>query len=372
MNRSPAEPRVLVVPASYFARDRTIGGGERYALEYARALSRLTPTTLALFDIDASSERLGSLEVRRFGIKHFNQRWRFPLTQESRRAIREFDVYHSMVFPTPLTDSLILSARLQGKIAVLTDVGGGGACWSTYLTKLHPRLSLNRLAHALAPLSKHGASFFSDWPQPQSILYGGVNLDEFQPENKPPLGYALFVGRLLWHKGILEIIQAIPPEVPLHVVGRPYDQAYLGKLQTAAQGKNIQFVLNADDNELKRQYAGANVVLQPSLPSDDPGGDKSELLGLVTLEAQAMAKPVIVTRVASLPELVLDGETGFIIPAHDPAALREKITWLVGNPALSRSMGLAARSYIESKFTWDKVAERGLALYRSLLSTKNN
>ena len=47
---SDAAPSVLVIPASYFARNRTVGGGERYALEYARALAELVPTTLALFD----------------------------------------------------------------------------------------------------------------------------------------------------------------------------------------------------------------------------------------------------------------------------------------------------------------------------------
>jgi glycosyltransferase involved in cell wall biosynthesis len=366
MNRSPAEPRVLVVPASYFARDRTIGGGERYALEYARALSRLTPTTLSLFDTVAGTERVGDLEIRRFTVEHFKQRWRFPFTPESRRAMREFEVFHAMVFPTPLTDALILTARFHGKTAVLTDVGGGGACWSTYLTRLHPRLNLNRLAHGLASLSRHGASFFRDWPQPQTILYGGVNLDQFKPATGPPAGYALFAGRLLRHKGVLQIIEAIDSKTPLHVVGRPYDQTYLRQLRQAAEGKTVQFILDAGDDELLRQYAGANVVLQPSLPSDDPAGDKSELLGLVTLEAMATARPVIVTRVASLPELVIDRETGFIIEPHDPVALREKISLLIENPALALTMGHAARRHIENHFTWDKVAGRGMDLYRQL------
>jgi glycosyltransferase involved in cell wall biosynthesis len=271
-----------------------------------------------------------------------------------------------MVTPTPLTDALVVSARLHGKIAVLTDVGGGGACWSTYLSKLHPRLDLNRLAHGLAPLSKHGASFFRDWRQPQSILYGGVNLDQFKPATAAPAGYALLVGRLLPHKGILQVIDAIDSNTPLHVVGRPYDPAYLEQLRRAAEGKSVQFILNSDDDELHRQYAGANVVLQPSLPSGETSQDKSELLGLVTLEAMATAKPVIVTRVGSLPELVLDGKTGFIVAAHDPAALREKILILVKDSALSQSMGRAARRHVESEFTWDKAAERGMDLYRRL------
>src|SRR5206468_8163302 len=108
-----------------------------------------------------------------------------------------------------------------------TDVGGGNPCWSTYLQKIHPRLNLNRLAHGLAPLSKHAARFFVDWTQPQKILYGGVDLEQFRAASEPPAGYALFVGRLLPHKGVLPLIQALNPETPLRVVGRPYDEAYL-------------------------------------------------------------------------------------------------------------------------------------------------
>ena len=363
---SAAQPRVLILPASYFARDRTVGGGERYALEYARALAELTPTTLALFDPTPARETLGRLTLETFPIRHFHQRRLFPLTRTGLRATAPFDLLHAMVFPTPATDLLIAAAKLRGQKIVLTDVGGGGACWSTYLRKLHRTLDLNRRAHGLALLSRHAARFFHDWPQPRTLLYGGVNLAEFAPATEPPRGYALFVGRLLPHKGVLELINALGPDTPLHVVGRPYDDAYAKQLQRAASGKDVLFIFNADDAELRRQYAGANVVLQPSLPSFNPDDDKSELLGLVTLEAMACAKPVIVTQTASLPELVLDSETGYIVPPHHAETLRARVELFLQQPALTQSMGAAARRHIEQNFTWEKVARRGLEFYRSL------
>lgn len=363
-----SEPRVLVIPPSYFAHNRIVGGGERYALEYARALSVLTPTTLALFDTVAKEETLDRLQIRTFAVRQLAERRGFPVTREIWRAFRNYDLLHVMVFPTPLADLALLSARLRGQISVLTDVGGGGACWSTYLQKLHPRLNLNRLAHGLALLSRHGARFFADWPQPQTILYGGVNLKEFTVPARPPEGYALFVGRLLPHKGVLPLIEALLPQTPLRVVGRPYDAGYFRQLQQAAAGKQVTFITDADDAELKRQYAGANVVLQPTLPAEDAAQDKSELLGLVTLEAMACGKPVIVTRTASLPELVKDGETGFIVPPNDPAALGARIRQLVKEPSLSQAMGTAGRRHVEQNFTWNKVTERGLAFYRELAS----
>lgn len=359
--------RVLVVPPSYFAKDRTVGGGERYALEYARALAALTPTTMALFDLEGAREQQGDLTIRTFPIRHFRQRLGFPLTRLAWKEMAEYDVIHVMVFPTPLTDLLMLGARWRGQTTVLTDVGGGGACWSTYLQKLRKGWSLNRMTDGLALLSEYAAGFFHDWNNPKKILYGGVNLAAFPATEIRPGGYALFVGRLLPHKGVLQVIEAITPHTPLHVVGRPYDADYFGKLKAAAAGKQVTFVTDADDAKLREEFAGATVVLQPSLPSDDPGGDKSELLGLVNLEAMASGKPVIVTRTCSLPELVKDGETGFIVPPNDRPVLREKIELLLSDTALAQKMGRAARLHIEEKFTWDRVVHRGLEFYRELV-----
>ncbi|HEX2092486.1 MAG TPA: hypothetical protein VHG28_08805, partial [Longimicrobiaceae bacterium] len=205
------QPRVLVIPSSYLAGDRTVGGGERYALEYARALSRLTPTTLGLFDRAPARELDGELEIRTFGVRRLDPGLGFPLTFESWRALKGFDVIHIMIFPTPLTDLLLLMGRMRGQTVVLTDVGGGIPSWSTYLRKLHPRADLNRLADGLALLSRHASGLFADWPQPRTILYGGADcrLPSAGIAEEPSGRYALFVGRLLPHKGILPLIESI-------------------------------------------------------------------------------------------------------------------------------------------------------------------
>ena len=362
------QPRVLIIPSSYFATDRTVGGGERYALEYAKAMASLTPTTMALFDETPNRTKDGELEIRTFSIRHKNGKWWFPLTAESKRALKaDYDIIHLMVFPTPATDTLLLLGRLYGKTIIGTDVGGVIPCTSTYINKLLPGQDLGRwLMHGQAPLSKHAATFFKHWKQPQTLLFGGVNLEMFSNQESRTEGYALYVGRLLEHKGILQVIQAIDNETPLHVVGRPYNDAYFKQLKEAAVGKKVTFLTDADDEELKRQYAGANVVLQPSIPTTDHENDKSELLGLVALEGMANSKPIIVTRTASLPELPIDGETGFIVPPHDLPAMAARIKELVNDPELSVRMGKAARQLIETKFTWNIVVERGLAFYKAV------
>ena len=363
---SAGRPRVLVLPSSYFAHDRTVGGGERYALRYASALAAETPTTLALFGPEPATHHDGALEVRTFSSRTVDPRALAPLTGETLRAMREFDVLHLMIFPTPVTDLLIPLARLRGQTVVLTDVGGGIPGVSTHLQRIHPRLSISRLAHGLAHLSRHSAAQFGGWSQPSTILYGGADVPTVGPEETEAGGYALYVGRLLPHKGVLQLIEAIAPDTPLHVVGRVYDAEYFARLEAAARGKNVRFVLDADDEELRRQYLGASVVLQPSIPVREGPSDTSELLGLVTLEGMAHGKPVIVTRTASLPELVRDGETGFIVPPNDPGPLRDRVERLVSDAALRRRMGERARRHVQENFTWAEVARRGLELYDRL------
>ena len=88
-----------------------------------------------------------------------------------------------------------------------------------------------------------------------------------------------------------------------------------------------------------------------------------ELLGLVLLEAMACGAPAICTNVASMPEVVVDGVTGFIVPPNDVEALRERLVWIRDHPERAREMGIAGRQRVLNGFTWRAVAERCLAAY---------
>ena len=359
-------PRVLVLPSSYFAQNRVVGGGERYGYEYSRALAGLTPTTMGLFDLESSARADGPLTVRHFGVTQLQNRGlRFPAAPGTWAALRAYDVIHLMCFPTPLSDFLVPLARLRGQVVVLTDIGGGGRTYSGYLQKLHRKFNPHRLAHGLAHLSAHAKTAFLDWKHPDVVLHGGTPRPDGLTEI-PDKAYALFVGRLLPHKGILNVIQSIPSDLPLKVVGRPYDSAYFETLKAAAAGKEIEFITDADDARLRELYQGAAVVLQTSLPSEGPGFDRSELLGLVALEGMAYGRPVVVTRTTSLPELVVDGETGFIVPPNDLPALGGKISLLVKDRELSRRLGRQALAHVQRHFTWEATAQRGLGHYREL------
>ncbi len=354
------------MPSSYYAQKRVVGGGERYGYEYAKALAGLVPATMGLFDLTEAERSDGPLNVQTFGVRQVDGAgMRFPATSRTIAALGEYDVIHLMCFPTPLSELVVPLARLRRQVVVLTDIGGGGRTFSGYLQKLNRKLDIHRLAHGLAHLSAHAQTAFQGWSHPGVILHGGTPDPEHQTEI-PEVSYALFVGRLLPHKGVLNVIQSIPPELPLKVVGRPYDPDYFAIVQSAAAGKSVEFITDADDERLQALYQGATVVLQVSLPSSGVAFDRSELLGLVALEGMAHGRPVIVTRTTSLPELVVDGETGFIVPPNDLAALGAKISLLVNDRELSRRLGQKALAHARRHFTWSATARRGLDFYREL------
>jgi glycosyltransferase involved in cell wall biosynthesis len=93
-----------------------------------------------------------------------------------------------------------------------------------------------------------------------------------------------------------------------------------------------------------------------------------EGFGLPAAEAAASAKPVVATRVGALPEVVLHGVTGLIVPPSDPRALANAIEAIVGDPAQAMAMGAAARASARSRFgLLDRVADQAAA-YRSVMA----
>ena len=89
-----------------------------------------------------------------------------------------------------------------------------------------------------------------------------------------------------------------------------------------------------------------------------------ELLGQTLLEAMACGTPVICTRVASMPEIVDDGVTGFIVEAGDRSGLSERLRWFATHPDESAAMGAAGRRKVLERFQWSGVVQRLPRRYR--------
>ena len=93
-----------------------------------------------------------------------------------------------------------------------------------------------------------------------------------------------------------------------------------------------------------------------------------EGMPLTVLEAMASGLPVVATPVGGTPELVRDGETGYLVPVDDPEALAGAISSVLADPAKARDMGRRGRTTVEDGFGWDAVSDRTEAVYREVLA----
>jgi glycosyltransferase involved in cell wall biosynthesis len=132
----------------------------------------------------------------------------------------------------------------------------------------------------------------------------------------------------------------------------------------------VTFLHRLDDTALIREYQHALCIVLPSVYRMADGRQTMvpELLGQTLLEGMACGIPAVCTRVGSMPEVVSDGITGFIVPPNDPSALGERLAWLSAHPDKVARMGAAARRHVLERFTWPAVVSRCLTQYDAVSS----
>jgi glycosyltransferase involved in cell wall biosynthesis len=353
-------PEVVHISPVMFGEGGYWGGGERYPLELARAHAELVPTRLVAFGRRPQRRRLGALELV---VVAARARWRGsdlnPLSREIVRATRSARIIHVHQFHTFLTDLCLLAGAALRRPVYVTDHGG----WAPNLGRLLPR---RRLIARLLAVSGYSASLFPELDGRSSVIYGGVDTKRFRPPEPGQRDGVVFVGRLLPHKGVDVLIEAVDASVPLSIYGRPYDRSYRRALEQLARGKHVTFHENAGDEQIVRAYQSARAVVLPTVPHSryGPSSVKAELFGLTQVEAMACATPVVCSDVGPLPEVAVDGHTGYVVPAGDAVALGDRLRALCADDALWERMSAGALERVRERFTWEQVARRALDAYR--------
>lgn len=350
-----------LVPALFDAHDGVIGGAERYVLELARHMAETVPTRLVTFGERDRDERIGALTVRVIGRAHYVRGQRAnPIAAALLGEVRRARVVHCHQQHVVMSSVAAAVARLCGRRVFCTDLGGGGWDVSAYL-------STDRWYHGHLHISEYSRRIAGHTDAPWAhVVLGGVDSVKFSPDPATPCdGTILFVGRLLPHKGINDLIDAIPPGVCAEIIGPAPDQRYRAELETRARGKQIRFRDDCDDATLVEAYRRAACVVLPSVYRDMYGGETKvpELLGQTLLEGMACGAPGICTDVASLPEVVEHGATGLVVPANDPVALGAAICWMFRHPDERQAMGARGRQRAIDRFNWNAVVHRCLEAY---------
>jgi phosphatidylinositol alpha-1,6-mannosyltransferase len=147
------------------------------------------------------------------------------------------------------------------------------------------------------------------------------------------------------------------PGTRLLLVGRGPDQKRLRRLAASAEvTEAVVFAGGVPLRQLPDYYAAGDVFAMPCRTR--LGGMDVEGLGIVYLEASACGLPVVAGDSGGAPEAVREGETGFVVPGLDGAALTDRLTELLSDAALRRHMGAAGRAWVEREWPWDVAAER--------------
>ena len=367
MTAPAARPRVVHLAPALFGPGGLIGGAERYALELARHMAERVETRLVVFGDAPSVTANGPLTVQVIGpARHVRGQRSNPFSWQIVGALAGADVVHCHQQHIVATSLAAIASRLRGQCVFCTDLGGGGFDISGYV-------STDRLFHGHLHISEYSRHVFGHDGLPAAhVIYGGIDTARFSPG--PPSAPAidcLFVGRLLPHKGVDVLLEAVPADFETVVIGPAPDSRYLSDLRALARDKRVTFRHDCDDDAIVAAYRSARVVVLPSLYEDRYGGTTRvpELLGQTLLEGMACGTPGLCTRVASLPEVVEDGVTGRVVPPGDAAALRDALLWFRDHLAEQRQMGEAGRARVLAKFTWPAVVDRCLGLYAGCTGT---
>lgn len=149
--------------------------------------------------------------------------------------------------------------------------------------------------------------------------------------------YALYFGQLAAHKGVRTLLRAVRevPDLPLRIGGEGPDRPVLEGMVRDLGLQQVSFEGHLTGEPLQALLRGASFVVVPS--------EWYENSPLAVPEAMVLGKPVIASDIGGLPELVNDGEDGFLVPAGDPQALAEALRRMQRDPALAARLGRRAR-----------------------------
>jgi starch synthase len=230
-------------------------------------------------------------------------------------------------------------------------------------------------------------------PERIHVIYNGIDLTEYQKTEEtsalvkygvdPAVPYVLFVGRITRQKGVTHLVEAIPhlPKGTQVVLcaGAPDTPEIAAEMREKIEqvrkinSRVVWIEKMVTKPEAIQLYSNAAVFCCPSV---------YEPFGIINLEAMACRAPVVASATGGILEVVVDGETGYLVPFEQDSVttfpsnpekfsrdLAEKISELLADPAKAKRFGEAGRRRVEETFAWSAIADQTISLYQTLITS---
>ena len=185
-------------------------------------------------------------------------------------------------------------------------------------------------------------------------------------------GVLLFVGRIVEKKGLKYLVEALPsilekhPQATLRIVGDGQEKTrILGRIGELGIGDHVEFLGAVANEALAEIYQSSDVVVFPSVVAGD--GDR-EGFGLVLVEALGCECATVVTDLPAMRDIIENGRSALVVPQKDAHLLAEKISLLIGDHNLRRSLGKQGRRDVLERFDWEIITLQYQKLIRSMIN----
>ncbi len=281
------------------------------------------------------------------------------------REVRKYDVIHIfsasylsfLIAPTPA----ILVSKLYGRKIVLNYHSGEA---EDHLRRWRrSTIPILKFADAIAVPSEYLVRVFAGFGIEATPIFNIIELDKFSFRERMQLRPIFLSNRNLEaHYGVDSVLRAFAliqrqvPDAWLTVVGDGRQRQALERLATELNLKQTLFAGRVEHEEIHRHYSNADVFLNASRIDNQP---------LSILEAFACGLPVVTTNAGGIPDIVTDGETGFVVAVDDHQALAHRALELLSDCNQAVTMTRQAREECR-QYTWAVVCGRWLGLYRKL------
>ena len=365
--------------------DEHAGGVAKHVRELANALDKkgvdvtivtnkpqkiISDDDIKIFKIDGFKEPIFKTNISPLASKRM------------KKCIEDFDIVHAHhAFSRLSLLSLSIASKFNIPSVLTTHTVSFFPDYEyfwQFISYVYPRYRLTiSKANKIIAVSNAAKKFISYFTNKKEVIVipNGVSIEKFKPRAR---SYArekagvngnpviLYVGRLVPKKGLDTLITSMKkivekyPHAKLYIAGKGNLLPFL-KTMTSILGieKNVEFLGFVEENVLLYLYNSADVFVLPSITG--------ESFGIVLLEAMASGLPCIATNVGGIAEVLEDGKYGLLVEPGNSKELAKAIITVLENKDLRSKLAKEGRKVAEEKYAWEKVADKIIEVYSSLV-----